>query len=55
MEWFHRNRQALQHHRADYLAVAVADKRRTPRSGIHIPIVVMNPEKAHSMYCLKTI
>lgn len=39
--------KALQHHRADYLAVAVADEGAELRhSGIHIPIVVMNPEKS---------
>lgn len=39
--------KALQHHRANYLAVAVADEgAELRRSGIHIPIVVMNPEKS---------
>lgn len=38
--------RTLQHHRCDYLAVAVADEGAELRSeGIHIPIVVMNPEK----------
>ncbi|MDR2839791.1 MAG: bifunctional UDP-N-acetylmuramoyl-tripeptide:D-alanyl-D-alanine ligase/alanine racemase [Paludibacter sp.] len=39
--------RTLQHHHTDYLAVAVADEGAELRSeGIHIPIVVMNPEKA---------
>lgn len=39
--------KTLQHHRADYLAVAVADEgAELRRSGIRIPIVVMNPEKS---------
>ena len=39
--------RALQYHRVDYLAVAVADEGAELRnSGIHIPIVVMNPEKS---------
>jgi len=38
--------RTLQHHRCDYLAVAVADEGAELRSeGIRIPIVVMNPEK----------
>ena len=38
--------QTLQHHRADYLAVAVADEgAELRREGIRVPIVVMNPEK----------
>lgn len=37
--------KVLQHHRVDYLAVAVADEgAELRRSGIHIPIAVMNPE-----------
>ena len=37
--------RTLQHHRCDYLAVAVADEGAELRSeGIRIPIVVMNPE-----------
>lgn len=37
----------LQHHRVDFLAVAVADEGAELRkSGIRIPIVVMNPEKS---------
>ena len=37
----------LQHHRVDYLAVAVADEGAELRNaGIRIPIVVMNPEKS---------
>ena len=40
--------RTLQHHRCDYLAVAVADEGAELRAeGIHIPIMVMNPE-AHS-------
>ena len=36
----------LQHHRCDYVAVAVADEgAELRREGIRIPIVVMNPEK----------
>ena len=39
--------KTLQHHRADYLAVAVADEGAELRcAGIRIPIVVMNPEKS---------
>lgn len=39
--------KTLQHHRADYLAVAVADEGAELRTaGIRIPIVVMNPEKS---------
>lgn len=39
--------RALQHHRVDYLAVAVADEGAELRhAGIHIPIAVMNPEKS---------
>ena len=39
--------KTLQHHRADYLAVAVADEGVELRqSGIRIPIAVMNPEKS---------
>lgn len=39
--------KTLQHHRADYLAVAVADEgAELRREGIRIPIVVMNPEKS---------
>lgn len=39
--------RVLQHHRVDYLAVAVADEgAELRRSGIHLPIVVMNPEKS---------
>lgn len=38
--------RTLQHHRCDYLAVAVADEGVELRNeGIRIPIVVMNPEK----------
>jgi len=38
--------RTLQHHRTDYLAVAVADEgAELRREGIRIPIVVMNPEK----------
>jgi len=38
--------RTLQHHRVDYLAVAVADEgAELRREGIRIPIVVMNPEK----------
>lgn len=38
--------RTLQHHRTDYLAVAVADEGAELRKeGIRIPIVVMNPEK----------
>ncbi len=38
--------RALQHHRVDYLAVAVADEgAELRREGIRLPIVVMNPEK----------
>lgn len=38
--------RSLQHHRCDYLAVAVADEgAELRREGIRIPIVVMNPEK----------
>jgi alanine racemase len=41
--------RTLQHHRCDYLAVAVADEgAELRREGIRIPIVVMNPEKAVS-------
>ncbi|MBN1462795.1 MAG: bifunctional UDP-N-acetylmuramoyl-tripeptide:D-alanyl-D-alanine ligase/alanine racemase [Paludibacteraceae bacterium] len=37
--------RTLQHHNCDYLAVAVADEGADLRNeGIHIPIVVMNPE-----------
>lgn len=37
--------KTLQHHNCDYLAVAVADEGADLRNeGIHIPIVVMNPE-----------
>ena len=37
--------KALQHHRVDYLAVAVADEGAELReAGIQIPIMVMNPE-----------
>ncbi len=37
--------RTLQHHGCEYLAVAVADEGVTLRNeGIHIPIVVMNPE-----------
>jgi len=40
--------RTLQHHNCDYLAVAVADEGAELRNeGIHIPIMVMNPE-AHS-------
>ncbi len=40
--------RTLQHHKCDYLAVAVADEGAELRTeGIHIPIMVMNPE-AHS-------
>ena len=39
--------RVLQHHRVDYLAVAVADEGAELRhAGIHIPIAVMNPEKS---------
>jgi len=39
--------RALQHHGCDVLAVAVADEGAELRkAGIHIPIVVMNPEKS---------
>jgi len=39
--------RTLQHHRCDYLAVAVADEGvELRREGIRIPIVVMNPEKS---------
>lgn len=39
--------RALQHHRADCLAVAVADEGAELRqAGIRIPILVMNPEKS---------
>lgn len=39
--------KTLQHHRVDYLAVAVADEGAELRAaGIRIPIVVMNPEKS---------
>jgi alanine racemase len=39
--------RTLQHHRTDYLAVAVADEGAELRhEGIRIPIVVMNPEKS---------
>ena len=39
--------KTLQHHRVDYLAVAVSDEGAELRkSGIHIPIAVMNPEKS---------
>jgi len=38
--------RTLQHHRCDYLAVAVADEgAELRREGIRIPVVVMNPEK----------
>src|ERR1035437_3294255 len=38
--------RTLQHHRCDYLAVAVADEGADLRQeGIRIPIIVMNPEK----------
>ncbi|MDR2853717.1 MAG: bifunctional UDP-N-acetylmuramoyl-tripeptide:D-alanyl-D-alanine ligase/alanine racemase [Prevotellaceae bacterium] len=38
--------RTLQHHRADYLAVAVADEGAELRSeGIRLPIMVMNPEQ----------
>lgn len=38
--------RTLQHHRCDYLAVAVADEGAELRhEGVRIPIVVMNPEK----------
>lgn len=38
--------RTLQHHRCDYLAVAVADEgAELRREGIRIPIVVMNPEQ----------
>ncbi len=38
--------RTLQHHRVEYLAVAVADEgAELRREGIRIPIVVMNPEK----------
>ncbi|VBB48321.1 Alanine racemase [uncultured Paludibacter sp.] len=38
--------RTLQHHRVDYLAVAVADEgAELRREGIRLPIVVMNPEK----------
>ena len=38
--------RTLQHHRCDFLAVAVADEgAELRREGIRIPIVVMNPEK----------
>lgn len=38
--------RTLQHHQADYLAVAVADEgAELRREGIRTPIVVMNPEK----------
>lgn len=38
--------RTLQHHRCDYLAVAVADEGvELRREGIRIPIAVMNPEK----------
>jgi len=38
--------RTLQHHRCDYLAVAVADEGAELRTeGIRIPIMVMNPEK----------
>lgn len=38
--------RTLQHHRCDYLAVAVTDEgAELRREGIRIPIVVMNPEK----------
>jgi len=38
--------RTLQHHRCDYLAVAVADEGAELRhEGIRIPIVVMNPER----------
>ncbi len=37
--------RTLQHHNCDYLAVAVADEgAKLRQEGIHIPIVVMNPE-----------
>lgn len=37
--------RTLQHHNCDYLAVAVADEGADLRNhGIHIPIIVMNPE-----------
>ncbi|MBO7259544.1 MAG: bifunctional UDP-N-acetylmuramoyl-tripeptide:D-alanyl-D-alanine ligase/alanine racemase, partial [Paludibacteraceae bacterium] len=37
--------RTLQHHRCDYLAVAVADEgAELRRAGIHTPIVVMDPE-----------
>ena len=37
--------RTLQHHGCDYLAVAVADEgAELRRAGIHIPIVVMDPE-----------
>jgi alanine racemase len=39
--------RVLQHHQVDYLAVAVADEGAELRqAGIHLPIVVMNPEKS---------
>ena len=39
--------RTLQHHRVDYLAVAVADEGAELRhAGIHLPIAVMNPEKS---------
>ncbi len=39
--------RTLQHHRVDCLAVAVADEGAELRhAGIHLPIVVMNPEKS---------
>ncbi|MGC3978561.1 MAG: bifunctional UDP-N-acetylmuramoyl-tripeptide:D-alanyl-D-alanine ligase/alanine racemase [Paludibacteraceae bacterium] len=39
--------RTLQHHRVDYLAVAVADEgAELRREDIRLPIVVMNPEKA---------
>ncbi|MDR1653150.1 MAG: bifunctional UDP-N-acetylmuramoyl-tripeptide:D-alanyl-D-alanine ligase/alanine racemase [Prevotellaceae bacterium] len=38
--------RTLQHHRADYLAVALADEgAELRRAGISLPIMVMNPEK----------
>lgn len=38
--------RTLQHHRCDYLAVAVADEgAELRREGVRIPIAVMNPEK----------
>lgn len=39
--------RVLQHHRVDYLAVAVADEgAELRRAGITTPIIVMNPEKS---------